>query len=143
MGLGHQKGHVHGDRVSGGHTTLIDGADDVVRGLGRLSWFDTVRPSVIKHARGGSPSVTIRLHNDPNHRDALKLIFRKSGSAQDVYLHVPDLNGNLRNVIADITRVVGERLHGIDVHDRTAERIAEDVRGQVKGVIDGRGRRAK
>jgi hypothetical protein len=38
MGLGKKKGHVHGKNVSGGHSTLIDGADAVVKKLGAFSW---------------------------------------------------------------------------------------------------------
>ena len=39
MGLGNKKGHVQGSQVSGGHTTLIDGADNVVKKLGVLSHY--------------------------------------------------------------------------------------------------------
>ena len=56
MGLGNKKGHVHGSQVSGGHSTLIDGADAVIKKLGVLPWFQSVRPGVISVARGGKPS---------------------------------------------------------------------------------------
>jgi hypothetical protein len=55
MGLGNKKGHVQGSQVSGGHTTLIDGADDVTKKLGVLSWFESVRPGIISVAKGGKP----------------------------------------------------------------------------------------
>ena len=60
MGLGNKKGHVQGSQVSGGHTTLIDGADNVVKKLGVLTWFESVRPGVISVAKGGKLSVAIR-----------------------------------------------------------------------------------
>jgi len=61
MGLGSKKGHVHGKRVSGGHSTLIEGADAIVKKVGSFSWFESVRPGVISVAKGGKLSVTIRL----------------------------------------------------------------------------------
>ena len=137
MGFGHTKNHVSGDRVSGGHTTLIDGADRVVKKLGNTSWFHLVQPGVIRNARRGKASVTIRFHIDEAHKETLKLIFRRPGSAQNVYLHVPGLHEKLGEVVADITRVVGEKLRGIAIYDRTAERITEDVRGERDGVMDG------
>src|SRR5262249_54254830 len=60
MGLGKKRGHVQGSQVSGGHTTLIDGADAVVKKLGGLPWFESVRPGVISVAKGGKLSVTVR-----------------------------------------------------------------------------------
>ena len=70
MGLGNKKGHVHGTNVSGGHSTLIDGADAIVKKLGVLSWFESVRPGMISVARGGKPSVTIRRYADATHANA-------------------------------------------------------------------------
>src|SRR5436305_12131620 len=107
MGLGNKKGHVHGSKVSGGHTTLIDGADAVVKKLGALPWFESVRPGIISVARGGKPSVTIRRHADATHANTVKLIFRTKGSVQDVFLHVRDMAADLPAVVGDILRVVG------------------------------------
>src|SRR3954451_919791 len=75
MGLGNKKGHVHGSKVSGGHTTLIDGADAVVKKLGVLPWFESVRPGIISVAKGGKLSVTIRRPGDATHVNTVKLIF--------------------------------------------------------------------
>ncbi len=86
MGLGRKKGHVQGSQVSGGHTTLIDGADSVVKKLGVLSWFESVRPGIISVAKGGKLSVTIRRPADTTHVNTMKLIFRTKGSVQEVYL---------------------------------------------------------
>jgi hypothetical protein len=126
MGLGNKKGHVHGTSVSGGHSTLIDGADAVVKKLGVLAWFESVRPGIISVAKGGKPSVTIRRYADATHANTLKLIFRTKGSVQDVYLHVRDLEANLPTIVGDILRVVGRELRGAAVYDRTAERGAEE-----------------
>src|SRR3954462_14174073 len=100
MGLGNKKGHVHGTTVRGGHSTLIDGADAVVKKLGLLSWFESVRPADISHARGGKPSVTIRRHANATHQNTLKLIFRKSRSVQVVYVHVRDLETSLAAIVS-------------------------------------------
>jgi len=125
MGLGKKKGHVHGSNVSGGHSTLIDGADAVVKKLGMLSWFESVRPAEISVAKGGKPSVTIRRHADATHQNTLKLIFRKSGSVQVVYVHIRDLETNLATVVSDIARVAGKELRGSLIYDRTADHVAE------------------
>ena len=126
MGLGNKKGHVQGSQVSGGHTTLIDGADNVIKKLGVLSWFESVRLGVISVARGGKLSVTIRRPADTTHVNTLKLIFRTKGSVQDVFLHVRDLETNLENIVRDISRVVGKELRGAVVYDRTIGQDAED-----------------
>src|ERR1700722_8551987 len=76
MGLGNKKGHVHGTNVRGGHSTLVDGADAVVKKLGGLTWFESVRPGMISVARGGKPSVTIRRYADATHANTVRLIFR-------------------------------------------------------------------
>ena len=121
MGLGSKRGHVHGTSVSGGHSTLIDGADAVVKKLGGFPWFESVRPGVISLARGGKPSVMIRRHADATHVNTVKLIFRTKGSVQDVFLHVRDLEANLTAIVSDILRVAGKEGRGAAVYDRTAE----------------------
>jgi hypothetical protein len=125
MGLGKKKGHVHGTGVSGGHSTLIDGADAIVKKLGVLAWFGSVRPGIISVAKGGKHSVTIRRYADATHANTLKLVFRTKGTVQDVYLHVRDLEANLPTIVGDIFRVVGRELRGAAVYDRTAEPGAE------------------
>ena len=126
MGLGNKKGHVHGSQVSGVHTTLIDGADNVIKKLGVLSWFESVRPGVISVAKGGKLSVTIRRPADTTHVSTLKLIFRTKGSVQDVFLQVRDLEANLANIVTDISRVVRKELRGAVVYDRTIGQDADD-----------------
>ena len=121
MGLGHKKGHVQGLQVSGAHTTLIDGADNVIKKLGVLSWFESVRPGMISVAKGGKLSVTIRRPADTTHVNTVKLIFRTKGSVQDVYLHVRDLGTNLADIVSDISRVVAKEMRGAVMYDRTAE----------------------
>jgi Predicted metal-binding protein (DUF2103) len=125
MGLGNKKGHVHGSHVSGAHTTLIDGADQVIKKLGVLSWFESVRPGIISVAKGGKLSVTIRRPADTTHENTVKLIFRTKGSVQDVYLHVRHLETNLAEIVGDISRVVGKELRSAVVYDRTIEQDAD------------------
>ena len=125
MGLGNKKGHVQGSQVSGGHTTLIDGADNVIKKLGVLSWFESVRPGIISVAKGGKLSVTIR-PADTTHLNTMKLIFRTKGSVQEVYLYVRDLETNLADIVSDISRVVGKELRGAVVYDRIIGQAAED-----------------
>jgi hypothetical protein len=119
MGLGNKKGHVQGSQVSGSHTTLIDGADNVIKKLGVLSWLESVRPGIISVAKGGKLSVTIRRPADTTHVNTLKLIFRTKGSVQDVFLQVRDLETKLENIVRDISKVVGKELRGAVVYDRT------------------------
>src|SRR5262245_60134333 len=129
MGLGNKRGHVHGSKVSGGHTTLIDGADAVVKKLGGLAWFESVRTGVISVAKGGHRSVTIRRYADGTHANTVKLILRTKRSVQDVYLRVHDMETNLPAVVGDIVRVVGKEWRGAVVYDRTAD-AADGVRGE-------------
>ena len=126
MGLGNKKGHVQGSHVSGAHTTLIDGADHVVKKLGVLSWFESVRPGMISVAKGGKQSVTIRRPPDTTHVNTIKLVFRTKGSAQDVYLQVRDLEGNLAGIVTDISKVVGKEWRGAVVYNRTTRQDMED-----------------
>ena len=126
MGLGNKKGHVHGSQVSGGHTTLVDGADKVIKKLGVLSWFESVRPGVISVAKGGKLSVTIRRPADTTHVNTMKLTFRTKGSVQDVFLQVRELEANLAEIVRDVSRVVGKELRGAVVYDRTIGQDAED-----------------
>jgi len=126
MGLGNKKGHVHGSQVNGGHTALIDGADNVIKKLGILSWFESVRPGIISVAKGGKLSVTIRRPADTTHVNTLKLTFRTKGSVQDVYLYVRDLETHLADIVRDISRVVGKEVRGAVVYDRTIEQVAEE-----------------
>jgi hypothetical protein len=126
MGLGNKKGHVQGSQVSGGHTTLIDGADSVVKKLGVHSWFESVRPGIISVAKGGKLSVTIRRPADTTHVNTVKLIFRTKGSVQDVYLQVRDLETNLPAIVSDISKVVGKELRGAVVYNRTSEQDGEE-----------------
>jgi hypothetical protein len=126
MGLGNKKGHVQGSQVSGGHTTLIDGADNVIKKLAVLSWFESVRPGIISVAKGGKLSVTIRRPTDTTHVNTMKLTFRTKGSVQEVYLYVEDLEANLANILKDISRVVGKELRGAVVYDRTIGQDTED-----------------
>ncbi len=135
MGLEKKKGHVHGKNVSGGYSTLIDGADAIVKKLGALSWFESVRPAVISVAKGGKLSVTIRRYADATHVNTVKLIFRTKGSIQDVYLHVRDLETNMRTIVTDILRVVNKELRGATVYDRTAEKGGEADREKVKQTV--------
>jgi hypothetical protein len=125
MGLGNKKGHVHGTGVSGGHSTLVDGADAVVKKLGVLPWFESVRPGVISVAKGGKLSVTIRRHADATHVNTVKLIFRTKGSVQDVFLCVRDLETNLLTIVSDIRRVVAREWRGAVVYDRTPASASE------------------
>jgi hypothetical protein len=130
MGLGNKKGHVHGSHVSGGHTTLIDGADRVVKKLGVLDWFESVRPGIISVAKGGKLSVTIRRPADTTHVNTVKLIFRTKGSVQDVFLQVRDLESSLAAIVGDISRVVGKELRGAVVYDRSGEHDVEGSESQ-------------
>jgi len=98
----------------------------VVKKLGDLAWFESVRPGIISVAKGGKLSVTIRRPADTRHVNTVKLVFRTKGSVQDVYLHVRDLETNLPAIVGDISKVVGKELRGAVVYDRMVEQDAEE-----------------
>ncbi len=139
MGLGHKKGHVHGKNVSGGHSTLIDAADDVIKKIDKMWWFQEVRPGEISFARGGKPSVTVRRHPDPTYKDTLKLIFRQSVAAQDVYIHVDGLGANLTTIVGDIRRIVEKALRGAEFYDRTIGEMRGEVEEEVRAAVSPHG----
>ena len=128
MGLGHKRGHVDGESVSGRHTTLIGVADKVVKRMERDGLFDEVRPGIINRASGGKPLVTIRRHADKTHADTLRVVFRQAGCVQEVFFHVENLHERLADVVAGITGIVEHEYNGgADVHDRTADGTDGDV----------------
>ncbi len=135
MGLGGKKGHVHGKSVRGGHSTLIEGADAIVKKVGGFTWFESVRPGVISVARGGKLSVTIRRYADATHVNTVKLTFRTKRSVQDVFLYVRDLETNLATIVSDILGVVGKEMRGAVVYDRTAEQGAEGVQEEGSRLV--------
>ena len=137
MGLGHKKGHVLGSSVTGSHRTLTESVNVVIKKFDKESWFGSVQSGNISRERGGKPSVTIKTYSDKIRQNTLTLVFRQSGSIQDVYVHVRDFEQNEHSVIADIRRIIREELQGYEIYDRHTERIMCEMREEGEGTIEG------
>lgn len=107
--LGPKKGHIAGSQVTGGHTTVFDGADTILKKLASKNWFFSVQPMQVHADRsvgGGQPFVAIQRHQNPIHANTLTLTFKKAGIVQKVNLRVINLEENGESIIQDITDVV-------------------------------------
>jgi len=122
MGLGNKKGHISGNQVTGRHTTVIDGADEILKKMARNPWFESARPGQIIVDRGGTQSITIKRHIDATHRNTLTLTFRKPGSVQKIDVVVQGLEENIEVIVADIEAIAAKAMRGAEIYDRTGER---------------------
>lgn len=120
MRLGGSKNHVSGKHVSGGHTTLIDVADRIVKEMAKHNLFDSVRPAEICRAEGGRISVTIRALAD-EHVDTLRVLFRQSGVIQEVFFHVKNFRERHDDVIGTIKKIVRDEYPGTEAKDHTLD----------------------
>lgn len=120
MALGNKKGHISGKRVSGTHTSVIDGADDVLKKMAMKPWFVSARPREIIVDRGGAPSITIKRHVNEVYRNTLTLTFRKSGTVQKVDVVVENLEENSAAIVKDIHTIAARIMRGAEIYDRTA-----------------------
>jgi hypothetical protein len=118
MGLGNKKGHITGRRVSGGHTTVIDGADAVLKKMAGKDWFVSARPREVVVDRGGKASITIKRHVNGTYRNTLTITFRKSASVQKVDVVAINLEENIAGIVEDIKTIAAKAMHGAEIYDR-------------------------
>ena len=121
MGLGNKKGHITGKRVSGTHTSVIDGADEVLKKMHSKDWFVSARPREIIVDRGGNTSITLKRHVNTTYKNTLTITFRKSGTVQKVDVVIAELETNLATAIADIRKIAAKIMRGAKVYDRTTQ----------------------
>lgn len=119
MGLGNKKGHISGKHVAGTHTSVIDGADTMLKKMAAKHWFVSARPREIVVDRGGSGSITIKRHINETYRNTLTLTFRKSGSVQKVDVVVMELDQNIAAIVKDIRTIAAKIMRGAEIYDRT------------------------
>jgi|SRR6185369_8366076 len=118
MGLGNKKGHISGKKVSGTHTSVIDGADAVIKKMGSKSWFVSARAREIVVDRGGKASVTVKRHINVVYRNTLTITFRKSGTVQKIDVVVQDLDENLTEITEDIRNIAARQMCGAEFYNR-------------------------
>ena len=66
------------------HSTYLEGLIPLLRQLARAEGIDTVTPAVISRVRGRSPGLRLRVSTPI--RGGYKLVARRGGSAQDVFV---------------------------------------------------------
>lgn len=120
MGLGGKKGHIAGKHVSGGHTTVIDGVDAVIKKMADKEWFVSARPREVVVDRGGKISIAIKRHVNPAYRNTLTITFRKSATVQKIDVVARGIEDNLVNIVEDIRRIAAKYMRGAEIYDRTA-----------------------
>jgi hypothetical protein len=66
------------------HSTYLEGLIPLLRELAKAEGIDTVTPAVISRVRGRSPSLRLRVSAPI--RGGYKLVARRGGSAQEVFV---------------------------------------------------------
>jgi hypothetical protein len=66
------------------HSTYLEGLIPLLRQLARAEGIDTVTPAVISRVRGRSPGLRLRVSTPI--RGGYKLVARRGGSAQEVFV---------------------------------------------------------
>jgi hypothetical protein len=66
------------------HSTYLEGLIPLLRQLAKAEGIDTVTPAVISRVRGRSPSLRLRVSAPI--RGGYKLVARRGGSAQEVFV---------------------------------------------------------
>lgn len=109
------KGHIDGDAVTGGHTTVIGGADDIIKKWSKYDWFHQVQPSHIKSDKsvgGGKKRVTVKQLGSNEHENSLDVTFKISGAVQDCTIRVHDFKERRAEILSDMKKVVQEEWRG-------------------------------
>ena len=122
--LGRSKGHIVGDKVTGGHTTVIEGADKAIKKLAKNPWFVSVRPNEIsadKSVGGGQPFVAISPYRNSTHKNTITLTFKRAGMVQKIDLVVNNWERDKDTVINDITKIVTKEWNGARTYNRFKE----------------------
>jgi hypothetical protein len=119
VGLGNKKGHISGKHVSGTHTSVIDGADAILKKMHGKFWFVSARPREIVVDRGGRASITVKRHINTMYANTLTVTFRKSGTVQKVDVVVLNLEKNMVVVIHDMQKIAEKIMRGAEFYDRT------------------------
>ena len=66
------------------HSTYLEGLIPLLRQLARAEGIDTVTPAVISRVRGRNPGLRLRVSTPI--RGGYKLVARRGGSAQEVFV---------------------------------------------------------
>jgi hypothetical protein len=115
-----RKGHISGYKIKGTHTTVLEGVEDVVAKLIHEPLLLSVRAGAIDQA-GGTPSLTIKRHNDAHYANTLTLIFHRTGAAQKIYFEVDNLDANLPYIVGKIKAAAQKEFPGMPIRDVTAQ----------------------
>ena len=115
------KNHVAGKKVSGGHTSVIDGASKILNKFANCNWFVSVRPGEIttgKKVGGGNPFVSVKKHQNILQKNTLTLTLKRAGVIQKIYVEVKDLEQNLEAIISDMKEIIANEWKGAELINR-------------------------
>lgn len=115
------KRHVAGKKVSGGHTSVIEGASKLLNRFATKEWFVSVRPGEIttgKKVGGGKPFVSVKRHQNAMQKNTLTLTFKRSGVIQKIHIEVKGLENNLDTILKDMTEVIEYHWNGAELINR-------------------------
>jgi hypothetical protein len=79
------------------HSTYLDGLIPLLRRLAAEEGIDTVTPAVISRVRGRSPGLRLRVSAPI--RGGFKLVARRGGSAQEVFVVTAWSRERLQNTV--------------------------------------------
>jgi hypothetical protein len=83
------------------HSTYLDGLIPLLRRLAAEEGIDTVTPAVISRVRGRSPSLRLRISAPI--RGGFKLVARRGGSAQEVFVVTSWSRERLQEIVDQLT----------------------------------------
>jgi hypothetical protein len=115
------KNHIAGKKVSGTHTSVIDGVTKILSKFSGRGWFVSVRAGEIttgKKVGGGVPFVSVKRHQNIQQKNTLTLTFKRSGVIQKIYVQVNDFEKNSVEVLADMKEIVAREWKGAELVDR-------------------------
>lgn len=115
------KNHIAGKKVSGTHTSVIDGVTKVINRFAAKEWFISVRPGEIttgKKVGGGTPFVSVRKHRNEVQKNTLTLTFKRAGVVQKIYIQTKELDDNFETIINDMAKIIEDYWKGAKLINR-------------------------
>jgi hypothetical protein len=88
-------------RVVVTHSTYVDGLIPLLRRLAECDGIDTVTPAVISRVRGRTPTLQLRVSRPI--RGGFKLVARRGGMVQEVFVITSRSQGSLQALVDRLT----------------------------------------
>lgn len=114
-----QKGHFHGKKLQGTHTTIIGDFERVLNYLEPEEWFESARTGKIENIDSkGQPFVRLTLPNkNSSAPQSIIVDVRKNRTIQQILIQVE--GGDFTKATPRIIEAVRKKLKGMTIIDRT------------------------